>query len=81
MFPLQSGWTTYTQFKEQDKKYIMKNIGYFFILLGKREVDRKRCIFYAVWRFLYYDGRTMEDIKYARPGAIDVRTRLGFGYV
>jgi hypothetical protein len=59
----------------------MKNIGYFFILLGKREADRKRSIFYAVWRFLYYDGRTMEDVTYARPGAIDVCTRLGFGYI
>jgi hypothetical protein len=59
----------------------MKNIGCLFILLGKREVDRKRSIFYAEWRFLYYNGRTMEDIKYARPGAIDVRTRMGFGYI
>jgi hypothetical protein len=52
-----------------------------FYSLGKREVDRKPSISYAVWRFLYYDGRTMEGIKYVRPGAIDVRKRLGFGYI
>jgi len=52
-----------------------------FILLGKPESDRKRNIFYAVWFFLYYDGRTMEGITYARQGAIDVCTRLGFGYI